>query len=103
MAELKRDFSQAKMNKDMDERVVPSGQYRDAKNIQIATSDGSNVGSLQTLLGNTDKTAGVVNADYSTCVGVLPLPEKDLIYYFIAGGGTKNYEPLRKKDYIILN
>ena len=101
MAELKRDFSQAKMNKDMDERVVPSGQYRDAKNIQIATSDGSNVGSLQTLLGNTDKTTGVVNADYSTCVGVLPLPEKDLIYYFIAGGGTKNYEPLRKKDYII--
>ena len=101
MAELKRDFSQAKMNKDMDERVVPSGQYRDARNIQIATSDGSNVGSLQTLLGNTSKTANVVNEDYSTCVGVLPLPEKDLIYYFIAGGGTKNYEPLKKKDYII--
>ena len=55
MAELKRTFSQAKMNKDMDERLVPAGQYRDALNIQIATSDGSDVGSAQTILGNTIK------------------------------------------------
>ena len=35
------------------------------------------------------------------CVGVMPLPEKDLIYYFIAGGGFKDYRPLIRKDYII--
>ena len=101
MAELKRDFSGAKMNKDMDERVLPPGQYRDAKNIQIATSDGSNVGSLQTLLGNTKVTGNIVNDDYSSCVGVLPVPEKDLIYYFVAAGGTKHFRPLKRKDYII--
>ena len=39
MPEFKRNFSQAKMNKDMDERLVPAGQYRDAKNVQISTSD----------------------------------------------------------------
>ena len=44
MPELRRNFSQAKMNKDMDERLVPPGQYRDANNIQIATSDGAEVG-----------------------------------------------------------
>ena len=75
------------MNKDMDERVLPPGQYRDAMNIQVATSDGSDVGSLQTLLGNTEVTPNIVPDDYSTCVGVLPLPEKDFIYYFVAGGG----------------
>ena len=37
MAELKRTFSNAKMNKDLDERKVPSGDYRDATNIEIAT------------------------------------------------------------------
>ena len=102
MAELKRNFSGGKMNKDMDERVLEPGQYRDARNVQLATSDGSNVGSLQTLLGNT-RVSGVntVNEDYSSCVGILPVPEKDLIYYFIAGGGTKNFVPLKKKDYII--
>ena len=39
MAELKRDFSGAKMNKDMDERVLPPGQYRDAKNIKYGVID----------------------------------------------------------------
>ena len=47
MPELKRNFSQAKMNKDMDERLVPEGQYRDALNIQIATSDDSNDGAAE--------------------------------------------------------
>ena len=51
MPELKRNFSAAKMNKDMDERLVPPGQYRDALNIQIATSDGSDVGSAQNIGG----------------------------------------------------
>ena len=51
MAELKKGFSQAKMNKDFDERLVPQGHYRDALNIQVATSDGSNVGSAQNLKG----------------------------------------------------
>jgi hypothetical protein len=101
MAELKRDFSGAKMNKDMDERVLPAGQYRDAYNIQVSTSDGSDVGALQTLMGNTEVTNGVVPEDYSTCVGAMVLPEKDLIYYFVAGGGFKGYRPLIRKDYII--
>ena len=66
MAELKRNFSQAKMNKDMDERVVSPGQYRDARNIQISTSDGSDVGSVQSLLGNTEVTANIVPSSFYT-------------------------------------
>jgi len=115
MAELKRNFSEAKMNKDMDERVLPSGQYRDANNIQVATSDGSDVGSLQSLLANANMVDGSVDPQYASCVGVLNLPEKDLIYYFVSGGGaftttsygnsqneTRNgHGPSIKKDYII--
>ena len=103
------------MNKDMDERVLPSGQYRDATNIQVATSDGSDVGSLQSLLANANMVDGSVDPTYSSCVGVLNLPEKDLIYYFVSGGGaftttsygnsaneTRNgHGPNIKKDYII--
>ena len=37
MATFSRNFSKAKMNKDHDERIVPSGEYRDATNIEIAT------------------------------------------------------------------
>ncbi len=53
MPEMKKSFQKGRMNKDLDERLVPQGEYRDALNVQVTTSDGSDVGSLQTLRGNT--------------------------------------------------
>jgi hypothetical protein len=52
MPEIKNQFTGGKMNKDLDERLVPNGQYRDAMNIQVATSEGSDVGTAQNILGN---------------------------------------------------
>ncbi len=104
MAELKRNFSQAKMNKDMDERVLSPGQYRDAKNVQISTSDGANVGSVQSLLGNTEVTSNVVPVGFCKTVGAIAVPEKDLIYYLVAGSGNPvgtNQVPDIQKDYIL--
>ena len=109
MPELRRNFSQAKMNKDMDERLVPPGQYRDAKNIQIATSDGSEVGTAQTLLGNTKyntmrSSAGYYGVpDTSTCVGSIAIPNIDKIYYFVSAGDTSgsSSNPALRKDYIL--
>ena len=101
MPELKRGFSQAKMNKDLDERLIQDGQYRDALNIQIATSDESNVGAAQTLLGNSIQNTMATlydtanstsaNAYYgvpttSMCVASIAKPDTDKIYYFVAAG-----------------
>ena len=52
MAELKNTFIQSKMNKDMDGRILPNGQYRDAQNVQISKSEGNDVGALENILGN---------------------------------------------------
>lgn len=52
MPEIKHLFSSGRMNKDLDERLVPNGEYRDALNIQLASSEGSNVGAIQNILGN---------------------------------------------------
>ena len=52
MAEIKRTFTTARMNKDIDERLVPSGEYRDAMNIQIKTTDGDAAGTIQNIQGN---------------------------------------------------
>ena len=49
------------MNKDLDERLVPNGEYRDAQNIEIITSEGSGVGSVQNVLGNSLKDGKVYN------------------------------------------
>jgi hypothetical protein len=52
MAEIKNTFIQSKMNKDLDGRILPNGQYRDGRNIQISRSEGDDVGALENALGN---------------------------------------------------
>ena len=52
MAEIKNTFIKAKMNKDLDDRLIPKGEYRDALNIGISQTEGSDVGALQVVLGN---------------------------------------------------
>ena len=52
MPELKRKFQSGKMNKDLDERLVPNGEYRDALNIEVSTSESDDLGSAQTVMGN---------------------------------------------------
>jgi hypothetical protein len=52
MAEVKNAFIQSKMNKDLDDRLLPSGQYRNAVNAQVSKSEGSDVGALENVLGN---------------------------------------------------
>ena len=76
MPQSNRGFSKSKMNKDFDERIVPEGEYRDALNIQISTSEDSDVGSAQTLLGNTLISSGLV-PDGSMCVGSIAYGKKD--------------------------
>ena len=84
MAELKRGFSSGKMNKDLDERLVQDGDFRDALNIQISSSDTSDMGSVQNLLGNTELT-GAYFPDGCRCVGVVTDGENDDVYWLVAG------------------
>lgn len=120
MAELRKDFSKARMNKDMDERLVPPGEYRDANNIQISTSDGSDIGTVQSLFSNKSRGntfAEITNGDYNrlytdttvesdvkhSIVGSIADASKDKIYYLVSGGDqydSSSYNSIRK-DYII--
>ena len=61
MPEIKNQFTGGKMNKDLDERLVPKGDYRDAMNIQVSTSEEGAVGTVQNILGN--KQVGTLSID----------------------------------------
>ena len=52
MAEVKNSFLKSKMNKDLDSRLLPNGEYRDGMNISISKSENANVGALENILGN---------------------------------------------------
>jgi len=52
MPEVKNNFLQSKMNKDLDDRILPKGQYRNAQNVNINKSEGADVGALENVKGN---------------------------------------------------
>ncbi len=52
MAKVVNTFTKGKLNKDLDARLVPNGEYRDARNVQISKSEGPDVGELENVLGN---------------------------------------------------
>ena len=82
MPEMKRNFTKGKMNKDLDERLIPNGEYRDALNVQVSTSDKSDVGTVQNLLGNV-KIQGQNFGDGFVCVGSVSDEKNDKLYWFI--------------------
>ena len=95
MPEMKNSFQRGKMNKDLDERLVPNGEFRDALNVQVSTSDTSDVGSLQTVMGNTALTS-VFPSD-SVCVGSITDEKNDKIYWLVAGETT---DVIAEYDYV---
>ena len=89
MPEIKHVFNQGKMNKDLDERLVPNGQYRDAMNVQVSTSEGSDVGVVQNILGNANLFPENQIAPGSVCVGAIA-DEKNNCFYWFVYHSTKN-------------
>ena len=65
MAEVKNAFIKSKMNKDLDSRLLPSGEYRDGRNIQVSKSEGEDVGALENAVGNlpAETTSGANDVD----------------------------------------
>jgi hypothetical protein len=100
MIELVRAFQGGKMNKDLDERLVPNGEYRDALNIEVDTSEGSGIGTIQNIDGNLElinKTYNLVtglNTQWSTdyisdlsnpkVIGGIRYDQEEKVYWFIA-------------------
>ena len=96
MPKLAHNFVQGKMNKDLDERLVPPGQYRDALNIQVSTSEGSDVGAVENILGNTklNKKSSSVNwaANFgltsAQCIGAARDTQNNKLYWFVTSASV---------------
>ena len=52
MANARNTFIKSKMNKDLDDRLLSKGEYRNAENVQVSRSEGEDVGALENILGN---------------------------------------------------
>ena len=63
MAEIIHTFQRGRMNKDLDERLVPNGEYRDALNLDVSVSESSDIGSFENTIGNLTKINKSYNPD----------------------------------------
>ena len=87
MAKDLRTFTKGKMNKELDERLVPDGEYTDALNIRVGSTEEDEMGVIETTLGNTQLTTlQVQNTPLSTsarCIGALEDGSTETLYWFV--------------------
>ena len=80
MAELKRAFTQPGINRDLDDRLLPDGMYRDGLNVNVGRSEGDDVGALENTKGN-EIVPGQGDV-LGTTIGTVVDPANDRLYWF---------------------
>ena len=120
MPQITNTFLKSKMNKDLDSRILPNGEYRDARNLQISRSQGSEVGEFENILGNTQlknlytgeggKFIGQFTNDttadiylYNTSYDGESVCPRDTIVYFNSFGATNDIIVLQDSLGNVLN
>ena len=75
------------MNKSVDERLVPNGEYIDALNVRLGSTEASEIGSVENSKGNTKVTAldynGQALSNSAKCIGVLDDSVNEKLYWFV--------------------
>jgi len=90
--DLNTTFLKGRMNKSLDERVLPDGEYIDALNIRIGSTENNSVGAVENSLGNTKITSILYEGDpLSTdarCIGAYEDSQHETIYWFVTDPGN---------------
>tara|TARA_R110000787_G_scaffold167289_1_gene280270 strand:+ start:4077 stop:9191 length:5115 start_codon:yes stop_codon:yes gene_type:complete len=99
MAKAQNTFIKSRMNKDLDDRILSKGEYRDAQNINVSKSEGADVGALENVLGNLNINSFTSSVDGAVIIGNLMDYTNDRIYVFITNytdsspNSLNNYAP----------
>jgi len=75
------------MNKDLDDRLVPNGEYRDAENISVGKSEADDIGALENILGNSlipraGSDTAFINNNNLRIIGYLSDKNNSTLYLF---------------------
>lgn len=88
MANITRNFIAGKMNKSLDERLVPDGEYIDAMNIRMGSTENAEIGVIENTKGNESLTTltyidGTPLSANARCIGAYEDGEAETIYWFV--------------------
>ena len=84
MPQVTNTFIRSKMNKDLDARLLPNGEYRDAKNLQLSRSEGSEVGEFENIPGNIQLT-GLKTGLGARVIGQFTDETNNILYVYSSG------------------
>jgi len=71
------------MNKDLDDRLIPNGEYRDAQNISVGKSEDDDIGALENILGNVLTLNTNIGVADLKLIGYFSDNNNDIIYTFL--------------------
>lgn len=88
MANLTRNFISGRMNKVVDERLVPDGEYIDAMNVRMGSTENAEVGVVENTKGNLPLTSlsyinGTPLSPNARCIGAIEDSARETIYWFV--------------------
>ena len=88
MANFTRNFIAGRMNKIVDQRVLPEGEYVDAMNVRMGSTEKSEVGVITNTKGNTPLTQlayidGTPLSTSAKCIGAIEDSANETIYWFV--------------------
>ena len=100
MPEIKRLFNASRMNRDKDDRLVQPGEYREALNINVSKSEGSDMGAVENILGNKEIVSTSISG--AKVIGSLRDNGNEKIYYFITNNNSYDHSNSSSKQHQII-
>ena len=99
------NFIKGRMNKSVDERLLPPGEYVDAVNVRLGSTETTEVGAVENSRGNTRLTTlsfrGVELSSKATCIGAYQDSANETLYWFVHDPEYNDGGKLRKLDLIL--
>lgn len=88
MANIQRNFIKGRMNKSLDERLIPNGEYVDALNVRLGSTEDSEIGSVENTKGNERLSEltfidGTALSEDARCIGAIGDGARETIYWFV--------------------
>ena len=104
MPKVQRNFIKGRMNKGVDERLVPNGEYVDALNVRLGSTEGTEIGAVENSKGNELLVQltyqGQELSNQAKCIGAFEDGGEETMYWFVNDPNNTN-SPTGKVDLVV--
>ena len=105
MADIRANFIAGRMNKSVDERLIPQGEYVDAVNVRLGSTETTEIGAVENSKGNSQLTflqyeGNPLGLTTTSCFGMYEDGMQETIYWFVHDSNNA-LSPTGKIDMIV--